>query len=67
MAKCMFDVKLLSDYTDIPKRKIKAHLEPENFRQLDDVTLGKYADAFNVTVDELVNLSGTANVFLKEK
>lgn len=61
MARCMFDVKLLSDYTDIPKRKIKAHLEPENFRQLDEATLGKYAEAFSISIDELLNGSQTAD------
>lgn len=63
MVKCMFDAKLLSEYTHIPKRKIKAHLEPERFRRLNDITLGKYADAFNVTVNELVNGSLTADSF----
>ena len=60
MAKCMFDVKLLSDYTAIPKRKIKSHLTPEGFRGLDGPTLGKYAEAFSITVDELLNGSGNA-------
>ncbi|MDQ5984725.1 MAG: hypothetical protein CSYNP_00421 [Syntrophus sp. SKADARSKE-3] len=60
MAKCMFDVKLLSDYTDIPKRKIKSHLTPEGFQGLDGPMLGKYADAFNITVDELLNGPGKA-------
>jgi hypothetical protein len=63
MVKCMFDAKLLSEYTHIPKRRIKAHLEPELFRRLDGITLGKYADAFNVTVDELVNGPLTADAF----
>jgi hypothetical protein len=67
MARCMFDVKLLSDYTDIPKRKIKAHLEPENFRHLDALTLGKYAEAFSISVDELVDWPKTAASFTGEK
>lgn len=54
MARCMFDVKLLSQYTDIPKRKIKAHLDPDHFRKLDETTLAKYAEAFDVTPTELV-------------
>ncbi|MEN6466996.1 MAG: hypothetical protein ABFD62_17625 [Syntrophaceae bacterium] len=49
MAVNIFDLKLLSDYTGIPKRKIKAHLEPEQFKKLDEETLGKYAEAFNIT------------------
>lgn len=57
MAKCMFDVALLAAYTGLPKRKIRAHLEPENFRKLDAATLGKYAEAFNVSVNDLVTVS----------
>jgi hypothetical protein len=67
MARGMFDVALLSAYIDLPKRKIREHLEPDNFRHLDDVTLGKYAEAFNITVDELVNWSETANILLDKK
>jgi hypothetical protein len=55
MAKCMFDINLLSAYTDVPKRKIKEHLNPVQFKALDEKTLEKYADAFNVTIAELVN------------
>jgi hypothetical protein len=54
IAKCMFDVKLLSEYTNIPKRKIKKHLDPAQFRRLDRATLEKYADAFNIAPAELV-------------
>ena len=67
MARGMFDVALLSAYLDIPKRNIRAHLEPDNFRHLDDAMLGKYAEAFNISVDELVNWSETANILLNEK
>jgi len=67
MARGMFDVALLSAYIDLPKRKIRAHLEPDNFRHLDEVTLCRYAEAFNISVDELVNWSETANILLNEK
>ena len=65
MAKCMFDVKLLSEYTNIPKRMIKEHLEPEHFRQLDDADLEKYAEAFNITIHELANWSQSADAFFE--
>jgi len=55
MARGMFDVKLLSDYTGIPKRKIKAHLDPDNFKNLDRGTLEKYANAFDISPEELAN------------
>ncbi len=57
MARSMFDVALLSAYTGIPKRKIRVHLDPEAFRNLDSVTLGKYAEVFDVPVGELVTLT----------
>lgn len=53
MAKNMFDVKLLSQYTGIPKRKIKAHLEPESFRRMDPSMLEKYAEALDISPEEL--------------
>ena len=55
MARGMFDIKLLSDYTGIPKRRIKAHLEPETFKHLDRGTLETYAHAFDVSTEELAN------------
>jgi hypothetical protein len=67
MAQCMFDIKLLSEYTQIPKRKIKAPLKPEHFERLDEITLKMYADAFNVTASDLVNWSRTADAFLERE
>jgi len=48
-----FDVKLLSSYTGISKRHIKKHFKPENFNQLDEETLNKYASALGISVEEL--------------
>ena len=48
-----FNIKLLSAYTGIPKRLINKHLKPENFNQLDEDTLKKYALAFGISVEEL--------------
>jgi len=53
----LFDVKLLSSYTGIPKRHIKKHLRPDKFDQLDDETLKKYAAVFEFTVEELKEIS----------
>ena len=64
MARGQFDLNLLSDTTDIPKRKIRAHLKPEGFSGLDLRTLEKYADAFNLTVDEIVHWPETTASFL---
>jgi hypothetical protein len=53
MKMCLLNVGMLSAYTDIPKRLVKKHLTTAHFRQLDDVALKKYADAMNITVEEL--------------
>jgi hypothetical protein len=59
MTQGLFDIKLLSDYTGIPKRKIKVHLTPEAFNCLDQATLKTYADVFNISVDDLKNCRNT--------
>ena len=48
-----FSVGLLSSYTGIPKRQIKKHMESENFNQLNDEILAKYAEAFGISIEEL--------------
>ena len=48
-------VKLLSQYTGIPRRKIRKHLKPAGFQQLEAETLQKYAEVFNLTVEELTD------------
>ena len=49
----LFSVKLLSLYTEIPKRHIKKHLKPKYFNQLEEETLKKYAAVFEISVEEL--------------
>jgi hypothetical protein len=51
----LFNIKMLSGYTDISKRHIKKHLKPENFNKLNDETLAKYAEVFDISVEELKN------------
>lgn len=51
--KNLMTVELLSDYTGISKRNIRKHFDPKNFEKLDEKTLGKYADALRITVEEL--------------
>jgi hypothetical protein len=54
--KRLFDVKLLSAYTEIPKRHIKKHFKPEKFSQLDEKTLAKYAEIFKISIEEINNV-----------
>jgi hypothetical protein len=53
MEKNIMDVGMLSQYMDISKRKVAKHLEPSGFNGLDIKTLEKYAEVFDISVDEL--------------
>lgn len=53
MVKGLMDIGLLSSYSGFSKRTIRKHFKPDNFNNLDDATLGKYADVLRITVDEL--------------
>jgi len=55
MEKNIMNLRLLSQYAGIPKWKVKRHLKPRVFQKLADETLGKYARALDITIDELTN------------
>jgi hypothetical protein len=57
MEKNLMDLKLLSDYTGLPKRKIRKHLKPERFKDLDDKILALYAETFGISIEMLRNSS----------
>ena len=63
MEKNLMDLKLLSDYVGLPKRKIRKHLKPDRFKKLDDETLLKYAETFGISVEMLRDFRET----LKDK
>ena len=49
----LMDIGIVSAYTGFWKWTIKRHLKPSIFRKLPESKLQKYAEAFNVSVDEL--------------
>jgi hypothetical protein len=57
MEKNLMDLKLLSEYTGLPKRKIRKHLKPGHFNELEDEILALYADVFRISVETLRDLS----------
>lgn len=54
----IMDFKVLSGYTGFWKMTIKRHLKPGQFKRLSDKTLGIYAKAFDITIDELRYFDG---------
>ncbi len=53
MEKNLMDVGMLSQHVDLSKRNVDRHLTPEGFAALDEKTLSRYAEVFDITVDRL--------------
>ena len=57
MEKGLMDVKLLAEYTGFWQWQVKRHLKPDVFKSLADKKLQKYAEVFNVSVNDLQNMN----------
>lgn len=53
----LMDIGIVSAYTGYWKWTIKKHMKAEAFKNLPEGRLKKYAEAFNVTVDELKTMN----------
>jgi len=53
LEKNIMDVGLLAKYTGQTKWKIKKHLNPKKFKELDESVLNKYAEVLRISIDEL--------------
>jgi hypothetical protein len=56
MEKNIMDIKLVSQYTGIAKRKIRKHLQPDVFKNLKSSVLEQYAKVFNVSPGDLSDI-----------
>jgi hypothetical protein len=59
MEKNQMDVKLLAKYIGLSRRKVKRHLNPDGFKSLAPDLLNRYADIFNLSVDQLLKIPET--------
>jgi hypothetical protein len=50
------DITILKQTTSFSGFKIKRHLHPKRFGTLSDSILQRYADAFNISIEELQNI-----------
>lgn len=50
------DLTILSSYVGIWKWRIKRHFKPKYFNKLSDNVLQKYADVFEISIEELKNI-----------
>ena len=57
MEKKLMDMSVLAGYTGISKWRIKWHLKPSRFKKLEQKTLAKYANAFEIKIEELTEMA----------
>jgi hypothetical protein len=57
MEKMLMDIAILAGYTGYWKWQVKKHLKPEAFKKLSDKQLKRYAEVFNVTIDDLKTMN----------
>jgi len=51
------DLPILSSYVGIWQWRVKRHLKPKVFQKLSDKVLKKYASVFEISIEELKNIS----------
>ena len=56
MQKQMLEPEMLSGYTGFATFRVKLHMKPWFYKRLSDAQLAKYAAAFRITIDELINI-----------
>ncbi|MEI6766142.1 MAG: helix-turn-helix domain-containing protein [Bacteroidota bacterium] len=56
MERTVMDLTILSGYADIAKWKVKRHMKPKVFKNLNTAVLEKYAAAFGISIDELLSI-----------
>lgn len=56
MIKNRMDVAILASYMNKWQWQIKRHLKPDVFKNLNQKTLNKYAQVFNISIHELKNV-----------
>ncbi len=57
MERALMDITILAGYTGFWKWQIKRHLRPEVFNKLSDKKLQRYADVFNVGIEDLKSMN----------
>ena len=58
MEKSKMDVSILASYVEMWKWRVKKHFKPAAFKKLNHKTLSKYAEAFEISVEELISFKG---------
>jgi hypothetical protein len=52
----LMDIKVVAAYTGVWRWRVRRHLRPAIFRRLSDRILGRYADVFEVSIEDLKSM-----------
>lgn len=50
------DLQILASYVGLWKWRVKRHFKPSVFKKLNNKILQKYADVFEITIEQLINI-----------
>ncbi|MBS1947716.1 MAG: hypothetical protein JST47_08095 [Bacteroidetes bacterium] len=53
----LMDIPIVAAYTGFWKWKVKKHMKPNVFKKINEKKMQRYADAFNVTIEELKTMN----------
>ncbi|MBU0729370.1 MAG: hypothetical protein KKE17_11730 [Proteobacteria bacterium] len=67
MTKNLMDMGLLANYVGMFKWRVKRHMRPSIFRKLKPPMLARYAAVFEITVEELIDVSNMSDEYLGRK
>lgn len=57
MEAAKMDIPILASYVGMWKCSVKRHLKPRKFNRLSDKVLQKYADVFEISIEQLKNIN----------
>jgi len=57
MEKGLMDIKIVAAYTGFWKWQVRRHLKPAVFKKLSDKKLQRYAEIFNVNIEDLKSMN----------
>lgn len=67
MCKNLMNVSLLASYADLPQWRVKRHLRGDIFRKLEPDMRKRYADVFNISVEELEMVPDISDAIYKDE
>ncbi len=63
----VMDVGILAGYMGLPRRKVRKHLKMNYFKKLSPELIRNYAEVFNLSADELIDIERIRRIEIKHE